>query len=253
MISIKSTDEIRLMRKAGRVVGKVLLELERFLKPGVTTLEIDREAEKIIKGEGCNPAFKGYKGFPGNICASVNNVVVHGIPNKEALKGGDILSIDVGVEHKGYYADGARTYAIGRISAGAKRLINVTKKSLEIGIDEAVAGGRLTNISAAIQRYVESCGFSVVRALVGHGIGSKIHEEPEVPNFGEPNKGAFLKPGMTLAIEPMVNEGAYDVEVLDDGWAVVTKDGRLSAHFEHTVLITDKEPEILTLWQKKKR
>lgn len=252
MISIKSKEEIELMKRAGMIVERVLEEIDSIIKAGVATRELDRKAEKTIKKEGGIPAFKGYKGFPGNICTSVNNVVVHGIPKNEVLKNGDIISIDIGVMYEGYYADAARTIKVGNISKGAQRLIDVTKESLFVGINEAKANTRLSNISHAIQSFVELHGYNVVRALVGHGIGSKMHENPEVPNFGEPDKGVLLKAGMTLAIEPMVNEGTYEVEILDDGWTVVTKDRGLSAHFEHTVLVTDNEPEILTLTQKRK-
>lgn len=246
MISVKSSQEIELMRKAGKIVRKVLDELSRLIKAGAVTAKLDRKAEKIIKQERGIPAFKGYKGYPGNICASINEVVVHGIPGSQVLAEGDIISIDVGVAYKGYCADAARTYRVGAVSKRAERLMAVTDKSLYAGIKEARPGGRLSNISNAVQSLVESNGYSVVRALVGHGIGSKMHEEPEIPNYGEPGKGPVLKPGMTLAIEPMVNEGSYDVEVLDDGWTVVTKDKKLSAHFEHTILVTENKPEILT-------
>ena len=246
MISIKSKEEITAMRKAGQVLAKTLDHIEGSIRPGVTTLQLDEMAMEFIKKSGCAPAFKGYKGFPGNICSSINNVVVHGIPKNETLKNGDILSVDIGVRFNGYYADAARTYKVGSISKVGQRLIDVTRESLYIGIREARAERHLSNISHAVQSYVESHGFSVVRALVGHGIGSKIHENPEIPNFGEPNKGPILKPGMALAIEPMVNEGTHEVEIMEDGWTVVTKDKKLSAHFEHTVLVTDDEPEILT-------
>ena len=246
MISLKSEEEIRLMKKAGRIVKKALDDLEGCIRPGIMTKELDRRVEKLIKKEGGIPAFKGYKGFPGNICTSINDVVVHGIPKKKAIKAGDIVSIDIGVMYQGYYADSARTLKVGNISDAARKLIDITKESLFVGINEARANERLSNISHAIQRFIESHGYNVVRALVGHGIGSKMHEDPEVPNYGQPNKGILLKPGMTLAIEPMVNQGGYEVEVLDDGWTVVTKDGKLSAHFEHTILITESEPEILT-------
>ncbi len=246
MISVKSNQEIELMRKAGKIVKKVLDDLSRLIKAGAVTAKLDRKAEKIIAKERGTPAFKGYKGYPGNICASINEVVVHGIPGSQVLAEGDIISIDVGVVYKGYYADAARTYKVGAVSKRAERLMAATSKSLYAGIKEAKPGGRLSNISNAVQTLVESNGYSVVRALVGHGIGSKMHEEPEIPNYGEPNKGPVLKPGMTFAIEPMVNEGGYDVEVLDDGWTVVTKDKKLSAHFEHTILVTENKPEILT-------
>ena len=253
MISIKSEEESRLMREAGKIASKVLDSLGDIVGPGVTTLEIDRKAEKLIKKEGGIPAFKGYKGFPGNICTSINNIVVHGIPKKETLKKGDIVSIDVGVLYNGYYSDAARTYKVGSVSTSAQRLIDVTRESLSMGIRNARANNRLSNISYAIQSFVESQGYSVVRALVGHGIGSHMHESPEVPNFGQPDKGVTLKPGMALAIEPMVNEGTYEIEILKDGWSVTTKDRKLSAHFEHTVLITDGEPEVLTECRKKKQ
>jgi len=246
VISIKSQEEIEYMRTAGKILKQVLLDLQSYLKPGMTTRELDRKACRIIKKSGGRPAFKGYKGFPGNICTSINYVVVHGIPKKEKLKEGDIISIDCGVEYKGYYADSAETFSVGNVSESAKRLMDVTRKSLYTGINEARSEKRLSNISHAIQEYVEAKGYSIVRALVGHGIGSRIHEDPEIPNFGKPNKGVLLKPGMTLAIEPMVNEGSYDIEVLKDGWAIATKDRKLSAHFEHTVLVTEGEPEILT-------
>lgn len=254
MISLKSKEEIELMKRAGAIIGDVFDELEGLVRPGTTTKELDREAEKIIRKSGGAPAFKGYKGFPGNICTSINNVVVHGIPKERGvLKKGDIISIDIGVLYKGYYADAARTFKVGDTSERAQRLIDATRESLFLGINEARANSRLFDISHAIQSYVESNGYNVVRALVGHGIGSEMHESPEVPNYGEPNRGVLLKAGMTLAIEPMVNEGGCEVEVLKDGWTVITKDRSLSAHFEHTVLITRDEPEILTQWQKKKR
>jgi len=253
MVSIKSKEEIEVMRKAGRIAEKVLDDFGSFIKTGITTRLLDSRAKEIIETEGGTPAFKGYKGYPGNICTSINEVVVHGIPKNEVLKSEDIISVDVGVRYNGYYSDSARTYAVGDVKKSAQRLMDVTKESLCKGISQARAEGRLSDISHAIQSYVESHGYSVVRALVGHGIGSKIHENPEVPNYGEPNKGIVLKPGMTLAIEPMVNEGTYAVEVLEDGWTIVTKDRKLSAHFEHTVLITENGPEILTEWRKKKQ
>lgn len=246
MISIKTKKEIELMRKAGKIVKNVLDSLQGFIKPGITTEDLDNKAEMLIKKEGGQPAFKGYKGFPGNICTSLNSVVVHGIPNSEILRAGDIISVDIGVMREGYYADSARTFKVGKIGPIAQRLIDITRKSLFEGIEQARPGNHLSNISHAVQKYVESNGYSVVRALVGHGIGSKIHEAPEIPNFGAPEKGPILKPGMTLAIEPMVNEGSFEVELLEDGWTIVTKDKKLSAHFEHTILVTSKKPEILT-------
>ena len=253
MISIKTNGEIKLMRKAGEIVGHVLYDIEKFIKPGITTKQLDAKAENLIKDLGGIPAFKGYKGFPGNICTSINSIVVHGIPKDEVLQDGDIISIDVGVMCDGYYADAASTFRVGTISKAAQRLMKVTSDSLYKGIENAVPNKRLGDISHAIQAFVEPQGYGVVRALVGHGIGSEIHEDPEIPNFGEPNKGVLLKPGMTLAIEPMVNEGTYDIEILEDGWTVAAKDGSLSAHFEHTILITKDKPEILTQWPKKKQ
>lgn len=251
MIGLKSDREISLMSKAGEIVAKVFEKLEGEIRPGVKTKELDAVASGLIRSLGGEPAFLGYKGFPGNICVSLNEVVVHGIPGEKKLKEGDIISLDVGVETGGYYADSAATFAVGKISKEARRLMDVTERSLYLGIDKARAGNRLSDISHAIQVFVERNGFNVVRAFVGHGIGGRMHEEPEIPNFGVPNRGARLEPGMVLAIEPMVNQGTYDIEILDDGWTAVTKDKKLSAHFEHTVLVTEKDPRILTIWQKK--
>ena len=246
MIVLRSKDEIGQIRQAGRILAITLEKLKKCAKPGIQTKELDEIArEEIIKRNGY-PAFKGYKGFPGNICASVNETVVHGIPSDRKLRDGDIVSIDVGVRFRDYYADGAITVGVGKVSETAARLIEVTKKALYIGIENAKAGSHLTDLSNAIQQFVESNGFGVVRALVGHGIGTRIHEEPEIPNFGKPGMGPVLEPGMVLAIEPMVNAGTFEVETLDDGWSIVTKDRKLSAHFEHTVAITEKGAEILT-------
>lgn len=253
MIVLKSDREISLMLKAGEIVGKVFEKLYGEAKPGVKTKQLDKIAKEEIKSLGGRPAFFGYKGFPGNICTSINNVVVHGIPGEQRLTEGDIISLDVGAEFKGYYADAAITIAVGNISKEAKRLIDVTECSLSSGIEQARAKNRLSDVTAAIQGFVEKNGFSVVRAFVGHGIGSKMHEEPEIPNFKWTKEDVRLEPGMTLAIEPMVNQGTYDVKIMEDGWTAVTQDGKLSAHFEHTILITEKEPKILTLWQKKKQ
>ncbi len=254
MILVKSTREIELMKRAGHLVALVLAQIQKKIGPGISTKELDLITEELITREGCAPAFKGYRGFPASICASINDIVVHGIPSRtQILKNGDLVSIDVGVANKGYCADGARSFLVGKGGGAAKRLLDVTRGSLYKGIDEARPGRRLSNISHAVQEYVEGHGFSVVRALVGHGIGANIHEDPEIANYGPPNQGPLLKPGMTLAIEPMVNEGSYDVEVLSDGWAVATKDNKLSAHFEHTIVITDDKAEILTQWQKKKQ
>ncbi|MDN5363056.1 MAG: methionyl aminopeptidase [Eubacteriales bacterium] len=246
MISCKSPQELKYMRDAGRVVAGALEEISKAVRPGVTTAELDRIAEDYLEKAGAIPAFKGYHGYPACICTSINEEVVHGIPGLRELKDGDIISIDVGAQVKGYYGDCAVTLPVGNVSQEALDLIEVTKKSLEIGIDHARVGNRLSDISHSIQKFVESRGYSVVRDYVGHGIGRQMHEEPQVPNFGEPGRGPRLREGMTLAIEPMVNAGTYEVEVLPDNWTVVTKDRRLSAHFEHTVAITSRGPEILT-------
>lgn len=253
MISLKSEREIALMQKAGEIVGSVFEKLEGQVMPGITTGELDRIAAGLIISLGGKSAFLGYRGYPGNICTSINEVVVHGIPGDTRLKEGDIISIDIGAEYMGYCADAAATFAVGEVSKEARRLMDVTESSLNKGIEKAKAGKRLSDISCAVQELVERNGFSVVRAFVGHGIGSRIHEEPEVPNFGRPNSGVRLEAGMALAIEPMVNQGVYDIMVLEDGWTAVTKDGKLSAHFEHTIVITEGEPKVLTRWQKKNR
>ncbi|MBU0759475.1 MAG: type I methionyl aminopeptidase [Candidatus Omnitrophica bacterium] len=247
MIEIKSESEVSLIQEAGRIVKAVLEEVSSAAAPGVTTGELDRKAEELIKRFNARPAFKGYKGFPGSICASVNEQVVHGIPGKTVLRAGDILSIDVGVEKKGFYADAAVTVEIGdTVSRGARELIKATRDALNAGIKKAVQGNRLFDISYAVQDYAERLGYSVVRDFVGHGIGRKMHEEPEIPNFGKPGTGSRLRRGMVLAIEPMINQGGFEIEILSNGWTAVTKDRKLSAHFEHTVCVTDKEPKILT-------
>ncbi|MDA8168597.1 MAG: type I methionyl aminopeptidase [Nitrospiraceae bacterium] len=246
MILVKSADEIALMAEAGRIVAETLEELKGEAAPGVSTIELERLAEGLMVKKGGKPAFKGYRGYPASICASVNDQVVHGIPSERKLKDGDILSIDLGVYYKGYYGDAALTVAVGSASAEALRLMRVTEESLWLGIAQAVEGNRVSDISNAVQRHVEANGFSVVRTFVGHGIGRQLHEEPQVPNFGPPGKGARLARGMALAIEPMVNAGGWRVNVLDDGWTAVTADRSLSAHYEHTVIVTDGEPKILT-------
>lgn len=249
MISIKSHSEIEKMREAGRITGLALVEISKHIKPGVSTAELDKIAFNFIKKQGATPSFLHYNGYPASICASVNDAVVHGIPSKEKiLKEGDIISIDVGAYKNGYHGDAARTYPVGKISDEAERLIRVTKQSFFEGIKHAVHGAKLGDISAAIQEYVEDNGYSVVRDLVGHGIGRNMHEDPSVPNFGHHGRGVRLAAGMALAIEPMVNAGEYDICVLDDDWTVVTEDGSLSAHYENTVIITRGEPEILTLY-----
>ncbi|MDO4329347.1 MAG: type I methionyl aminopeptidase [Lachnospiraceae bacterium] len=248
MVSIKSEREIELMREAGRILARVHEELEKALKPGMSTLDVDKLGEHIIRSYGCIPSFKNYNGYPASICVSVNDEVVHGIPNKHhILREGDIVSLDAGVIYKGYHSDAARTHGIGEISPEAQKLIDVTKQSFFEGIKFAKAGNHLNDISTAIQTYAESFGYGVVRDLVGHGIGSHLHEDPEVPNFSQKRKGILLRPGMTLAIEPMINAGRYDVAWMDDDWTVVTDDGSLSAHYENTILITEGEPEILSL------
>ncbi|MDP2943309.1 MAG: type I methionyl aminopeptidase, partial [Candidatus Omnitrophota bacterium] len=235
MITLKSKAEVACIEAACRIVGDILEFLEAKIKPGVTTLELDNLAGDYIGQRGAVSAFKGYKGFPANICTSVNDVIVHGIPGRQVLKDGDIISVDVGVKLNGYYGDATITFPVGKISQEAKRLLAVAEGALYEGISKASADNRLYDISSAIQKYVESNGFSVVREFVGHGIGSKMHEDPQIPNFGEAGTGPRLKPGMVFAIEPMVNSGTYKAEVLEDGWTAVTKDRRLSAHFEHTI------------------
>ena len=247
-VTIKSAREIELMREAGRILAKVHEELGKAIQPGMSTLDIDRLGEKLIRGFGCVPSFKNYNGYPASICVSVNNEVVHGIPNKHhIIQEGDIVSLDAGVIYKGYHSDAARTHAVGQISPEAQKLIDVTRQSFFEGIKFAKAGNHLYDISAAIQKYAESFGFGVVRDLVGHGIGTDMHEEPEIPNFAQKRKGIKLAAGMTLAIEPMITAGRYDVAWMDDGWTVVTEDGSLASHYENTILITDGDPEILSL------
>ena len=247
-VTIKSPREIELMREAGRILAKTHEELAKNLRPGMSTWDIDHMGEEIIRSYGCIPSFKNYNGYPASICVSVNDEVVHGIPHKEHfLDEGDIVSLDAGVIYKGYHSDAARTYGIGEIDDDAKKLIEVTRQSFFEGIKFAKAGNHLNDISAAIQKYAESFGFGVVRDLVGHGIGSHRHEDPEIPNFARKRKGILLQPGMTLAIEPMITEGSYEVVWLDDDWTVMTEDGGWAAHYENTILITEGEPEILSL------
>lgn len=247
-VTIKSAREIELMREAGRILALTHEELGKALKPGMTTWDVDHLGEKIIRGYGCIPSFKNYNGYPASICVSVNDEVVHGIPSKKhILKEGDIVSLDAGVIYKGYHSDAARTHAVGRVSDEAQQLMDVTKQCFFEGIRFAKAGNHLNDVSKAIQAYAEKFGYGVVRDLVGHGIGTHLHEAPEVPNFGQKRKGILLKPGMTLAIEPMINAGTYEVVWMDDDWTVVTADGSLSAHYENTILITEGEPEILSM------
>lgn len=247
MIYIKSRQEIEIMRKAGKIVAETHELLREAVKPGITTKELDELAEAYIIKRGGIPAFKGYGGFPASICTSINHEVVHGIPGLKRLEDGDIISIDIGVLFDGYYGDAAKTHGVGKISEQAQKLIEVTRQSFYEGIKYACEGYRLSDISHAIQTYVEKEEFSVVRNYVGHGIGTKMHEEPQVPNYGTPGKGPRLQAGMVLAIEPMINVGTYEVKVLSDGWTVITLDGKYSAHYEHTVAITQGEPEVLTI------
>jgi len=251
MIIIKSDREIEIMKEGGKVLKELLLLLKENVREGVTTKELDRLAERFIKKSGGRPAFKGYNGFPASICTSVNEVVIHGIPGDYELKNGDIIGIDVGVSYKGYFTDTAYTFSVGKIDGLKEKLIEATKKSLYAALDKARAGNRLSDISNAVQTCVESCGFSVVREFCGHGVGKELHEDPQIVNYGPPNRGAILKAGMTLAIEPMINAGAPDVAILKDGWTVVTKDDSPSAHFEHTIAIASdgKEPIIITEWE----
>ena len=247
-VTIKSAREIELMRQAGKILASVHEELGKAIRPGMPTLDIDRLGEKLIRGHGCIPSFKNYNGYPASICVSVNDEVVHGIPSKHrVLREGDIVSLDAGVIYRGYHSDAARTYGVGAISPEAEQLIRVTRECFFEGIKFAKAGNHLNDISTAVQAHAEKFGYGVVRDLVGHGIGEHLHEEPEVPNFAQKRKGIRLVPGMTLAVEPMINIGRPDVVWMDDDWTVVTDDGSLSAHYENTILITEGEPEILSL------
>lgn len=247
-VTIKSSREIELMREAGKILARVHEALGNELKPGMSTLEVDRIGETMIRSFGCEPSFKNYCGYPASVCVSVNEEVVHGIPCAERIiEEGDIVSLDIGVIHKGYHSDAARTHGVGRISEEAKLLIERTRQSFFEGIRQAKAGNHLHDISNAIGDYAEGFGYGVVRDLCGHGIGSQLHEDPEIPNFRQKRRGIRLKPGMTLAVEPMVNAGTREVVWLDDEWTVITEDLSLSAHYENTILITEGEPEILTL------
>jgi methionyl aminopeptidase len=250
--TVKSPDEIALMRESCRIVAEVLRLLKAEIRPGVTTGELDRIAEEYIVSRGGEPAFKGYGSdrrnlFPASLCTSVDEQVVHGLPGKRKLQAGEVLSVDVGVKKNGFYGDGAWTFRVGAVNAEKERLLAIAEASLFEGIRKARAGGRVHDISAAVQTHVETAGFSVVRDLVGHGVGRNLHEEPAVPNFGKAGTGPVLQAGMTIAIEPMVNAGGYEVRVEPDGWTIRTADGKPSAHFEHTVLVTDGDPEILTI------
>lgn len=246
-VTIKSSREIELMREAGKILAKTHEEMEKSLKPGMSTWDIDRIGEEVIRSYGCIPSFKNYNGYPAAVCVSVNDEVVHGIPNKRhLLREGDIVSLDAGVIYKGYHSDAARTHGIGVISPEAEKLIEVTRQCFFEGIKFAKPGNHLNDISTAIEKYAKGFGYGVVRDLVGHGIGSQLHEDPEVPNFARRRKGILLQPGMTLAVEPMINAGGFEVVWMDDDWTVVTEDGSLSAHYENTILITEDGPELLS-------
>jgi methionyl aminopeptidase len=246
MIVCKTQKEIELLREAGRIVALTHQELKKYLTPGITTKELDDIAEEFILSQNAFPSFKGYNGFPGSICTSVNDELVHGIPGNRVLHDGDIISIDIGAKYNGYHGDSAWTYAVGSIDDETGRLLDVTEKSLYQGLKEAIQEERLSNISHAIQKYVEASSFSIVREYVGHGVGQDLHEEPHIPHYGPPNQGPLLEPGMVLAIEPMVNAGSRYVKTLVDNWTVVTVDGKRCAHFEHTIAITETGFEILT-------
>ncbi len=246
MIILKSQEEIDKMAEACLIVAMTLDYLKDMVKPGITTKDIERSADNFIRSNNAVSAFKGYRGYPASICTSVNSEVIHGIPSQRVLEEGDILGIDLGVYKNGFYGDAAHTFPVGKIHKDAERLLKVTEESLYLGIKNAREGNRVSDISCSVQNYAESNGFSVVRAFVGHGIGRNLHEDPQVPNFGIPGRGPRLKAGMTLAIEPMVNDGGHEVMILDDQWTAVTMDGGLSAHFEHTILVTPDEPKILT-------
>lgn len=250
MIVCKSAREIEKLRTSGRLVSEILDEMRTKVKPGVTTLELESFVQKRVKQLGVKPAFRGYRGYPCCLCASVNNEIVHGIPSRRLLSEGDIVSLDLGVIVDGYYGDSALTLPVGVVSDPLKRLLKVTEESLQLAIDQARLGNHLGDISAAVQRHAESAGYSVVREFVGHGIGRELHEEPQIPNFGDPGHGPVLKEGMVLAIEPMVNEGTSEVRMLNDRWTAVTADGAFSAHFEHMVAITRNGPDVLTRLEK---
>ncbi|MFA4983974.1 MAG: type I methionyl aminopeptidase [Candidatus Omnitrophota bacterium] len=246
MIPLKSEEDLRILGEAGRILAGIIQRLEGCVRPGISTAEISSLGEEFIRQADCRPAFKGYHGYPAAVCVSINEEVVHGIPGPRIISDGDIVSLDVGIECKGFFVDSAVTLSAGRVESRVKKLIEVARKALSEGIRQARVNNRLFDISHAVQRHVERNGFSVVREFVGHGIGRQLHEEPEIPNFGQPHRGTPLKKGMVLAIEPMVNMGGWETRVLDNGWTAVTKDGMPSAHFEHTVAITDKGPTILT-------
>jgi methionyl aminopeptidase len=245
-IRLKNANEVDILRKAGKILSSIVVQLQSSLTSGMSTKDIDLKAEELIRQNKVISAFKGYRGFPGVTCISVNEGVVHGIPGKRTIKDGDIVSVDIGIIYEGYYSDTAVTVPVGKISTETQRLLDVTRASLDRGIEQARVGNKLSDISFAVQSFVEMHGFSVVRDFVGHGIGRELHEEPEIPNYGRSGEGPELKEGMVFAIEPMVNMGTHRTKILNDGWTVVTEDGKPSAHFEHTIVITSKGPEILT-------
>ncbi len=246
-ISIKSEKDLEMLRKSGKILARVLKELRKAVKPGVSTAQLNQIAEELIRKEGAVAAFKGYQGFPSSICASINEEIIHGIPADRKLKEGDIISLDLGINYEGYFCDAAITLPVGLISSRLRKLIEVAKKALVLGIKQARPENHVSDISSTIQNYVEKNGFSVIREFAGHGVGFNLHEEPQIPNFGKPHQGPILKSGMVFAIEPMVNMGTWETLTLEDGWTVVSKDGFPSAHFEHTVAITERGPEILTM------
>jgi methionyl aminopeptidase len=246
MIPLKSPKDLAMLKRSGEILALVMEKLQNKVRPGMTTLEIDLLSEELIRKEKAQAAFKGYKGFPGTVCVSVNEEIVHGIPGPRVIMEGDIVSLDLGVNYQGFFSDMAVTLPVGKVDSDKLKLIYVAKQSLELGIQQAKVGNYLTDISHSIQSFVESQGFSVVRQFVGHGIGTALHEEPEIPNFGSPGLGPLLKNGMVLAIEPMINLGTWEAAVMPNGWTAVTKDGLASAHFEHTVAVTDKGPVVLT-------
>jgi len=247
MIVYRTAEEIALIRKSSQIAALILAELRQLIRPGIMTKELDEYAEARVRSLGAKPAFKGYRGYPASLCTSVNEEIVHGIPSSRRLKEGDIISLDFGVYYEGYYGDAAVTYPVGQVSPLAQKLIETAQGALYRGLEMVRVGRRISDISHAIQTYVESQGFSVIRAFVGHGIGQALHEEPQVPNFGPPGRGAVIKPGLTLAIEPMISAGHWQEEILDDGWTAVTRDRSLAAHFEHTVVATENGVEILSL------
>ncbi|MDO8494240.1 MAG: type I methionyl aminopeptidase [Deltaproteobacteria bacterium] len=249
MIYLKSPPEIEKMRVANQIAVRVMKAMKAMVAPGISTMDLENKANEIIKADGARAAFKGYRGFQHALCVSVNEELVHGIPSsKKVLKEGDIVTVDCGIIKEGFYGDHAWTFPVGNVSANAKKILEVGEESLNIGIQKMKAGNRLFDISAAVQKYVEGKGYSIVRDFVGHGIGKELHEDPQLPNFGEAGTGPLLKPGLVLAFEPMVNEGTYAVKTLSDGWTVVTADSKLSVHFEHSVAVTEKGPYILSSW-----